>query len=152
MLLAGELVDDDPIYLPKLIHGMRPLGPSRPLFAVLGNHEMYGAPEEFIARIRNTRVHLLVNEGANVRGLWIAGLSDYAARTPALLPYMAAALRAKLKRAPARQHMVIRIAPAGAGAPHREVQVTALTVRFSGIGQPQRITAPAHAIAQYSRG
>jgi hypothetical protein len=32
------------------------------------------------------------------------------------------------------------------------VQVTALTVAFSGIGQPQHITAPAHAIAQYGRG
>jgi hypothetical protein len=95
VLLAGDLVDDDPVYLPKLIDGMRPLDPSRPLFAVLGNHEMYGAPEEFIARIRNTRVHLLVNEGADVRGLWIAGLSDYAARTPALRPDMAAALRAR---------------------------------------------------------
>jgi hypothetical protein len=65
---------------------------------------------------------------------------------------MAAALRAKLKRAPARQHVIIRIAPPGTAAPHREVQATALTVTFSGIGQPQRIAAPAHAIAQYSRG
>ena len=65
---------------------------------------------------------------------------------------LAAALRTKLKRGPASQHWVIRVAPPGAGAPHREVQVTALTVAFSGIGQPQRITAPAHAIAQYGRG
>jgi len=74
---------------------MRPLDTSIPLFAVLGNHEMYGAPEEFIARIRATRVRLLVNEGANVRGLWIAGISDYAARIPSLRPDMAAALRAR---------------------------------------------------------
>jgi hypothetical protein len=32
------------------------------------------------------------------------------------------------------------------------VQVTALTVTFSGIGQPQRITPPAHALRQYGRG
>src|SRR5204863_7214816 len=51
VLLAGALVDDDPLYLPQLIHGMRPLDPSRPLFAVLGNHEMYGAPEVSIARV-----------------------------------------------------------------------------------------------------
>ena len=95
VLLAGDLVDDDPVYLPKLIDGMRPLDTSTPLFAVLGNHEMYGAPEEFIARIRGTRVKLLVNEGANVRGLWIAGISDYAARIPSLRPDMAAALRAR---------------------------------------------------------
>jgi hypothetical protein len=65
---------------------------------------------------------------------------------------VAAALRAKLKRGPAWQHWTIRVAPPGAGAPHHEVQVTALTVAFSGIGQPQHITAPAHAIAQYGRG
>jgi hypothetical protein len=65
---------------------------------------------------------------------------------------MAAKLRAKLKRGPARQHWTVRVAPPGAGAPHREVQVSAVTVAFSGIGQPQRITAPAHAIAQYGRG
>jgi len=65
---------------------------------------------------------------------------------------MAAALRAKLKRGPAWQHWTVRVAPPGAGAPHREVQVSAVTVTFSGIGQPQRITAPAHAIAQYGRG
>jgi hypothetical protein len=65
---------------------------------------------------------------------------------------MAATLHAKLKKAHTRQHMTIRIAPPGAAAPRHEVQVTALTVTFSGIGQPQRITAPAHAIAQYGRG
>src|ERR1041385_5033117 len=95
VILAGDLVDDDPVYVPKLIDGMRPLDPSIPLLAVLGNHEMYGAPEEFIARVRGTRVRLLINEGANVRGLWIAGISDYAAPTPSLRPDMAAALRAR---------------------------------------------------------
>jgi hypothetical protein len=65
---------------------------------------------------------------------------------------IAAALRAKLKRAHSRLHMTVRIAPPGAGAPHHEIQVTALTVTFSGIGQPQQITAPPHAIAQYGRG
>jgi hypothetical protein len=65
---------------------------------------------------------------------------------------IAAKLQAKLKKAPTRQHMTIRIAPPGAGAPRHQVQVTAVTVTFSGIGQPQHITAPAHAIAQYGRG
>jgi hypothetical protein len=65
---------------------------------------------------------------------------------------MAAQLKGKLHRQPGGTRVIIRIAPPGSGAPHREVQVTALTVTFSGIGQPQRITAPAHAIQQYSRG
>jgi len=32
------------------------------------------------------------------------------------------------------------------------VQVNRLTVTFSAIGQPRRITAPAHAIPVYGRG
>jgi uncharacterized protein len=92
VLLAGDHVDDDPYYVPKLIEGMRPLDTAIPAFAVLGNHEMYGAPAEFIARLRGTRVRLLVNEGADVNGLWIAGISDYAAQTPDLRPNMTAAL------------------------------------------------------------
>jgi hypothetical protein len=48
--------------------------------------------------------------------------------------------------------IIIRIAPPGSGASHREVQVTRLTVTFSAIGQPQRITAPAHAIPVYGQG
>ena len=66
--------------------------------------------------------------------------------------FMAGQLRAKLKEAPGHQHMIIRVAPHGSAAPHREVAVTALTVTFSGIGQPQRITPPRHAIQQYGRG
>jgi len=65
---------------------------------------------------------------------------------------MAAKLKGKLHTQPGGTRVIIRVAPPGSGAPHREVQVTALTVTFSGIGQPQRIIAPAHAIAQYGRG
>jgi predicted MPP superfamily phosphohydrolase len=95
VLLAGDHIDDDPIFVPRLIDGMRPLDTSIPLLAVLGNHEMYGAPAEFIARVRATRIRLLVNEGIDIDGLWFAGISDYAAQTPALRPDMGAALRAR---------------------------------------------------------
>jgi hypothetical protein len=65
---------------------------------------------------------------------------------------IAAALKGKLKKSPSKQPMTVRIAPPGSAPPRHEVQVTALTVTFSGIGQPQRITAPAHAIQQYGQG
>jgi len=65
---------------------------------------------------------------------------------------MAAKLKARLHAAPGGRRIVIRVAPPGSGAPHREVQVNRLTVTFSAIGQPQRITAPAHAIPVYGRG
>ena len=65
---------------------------------------------------------------------------------------IAAKLKGKLHRAPRAPRIIIRIAPPGTGASHREVQVTRLTVTFSAIGQPQRITAPAHAIPVYGQG
>lgn len=97
VLLDGDLIDDDPAFIPKLLGGVQWLRSSTPLLAVLGNHEMYGAPLEVIAQLRRSRIHLLVNEGCPVSGgrLWIAGLSDYAARTPALEPNFDAALRGR---------------------------------------------------------
>ena len=53
---------------------------------------MYGDPVEMIERLRGSRVRLLVNEGVPMRGLWLAGLSDYAATSPALRPNIDAAL------------------------------------------------------------
>jgi predicted MPP superfamily phosphohydrolase len=91
VVIAGDLVDDDPYFVPKLLAGTQPLSPSRPLVAVLGNHEMYGDPYGVIAALRNSRIRLLVNEGANVRGVWLAGVSDYAG-SRALAPDLNAAL------------------------------------------------------------
>ena len=65
---------------------------------------------------------------------------------------MAAKMRAKLYRARGEGRIIVRVAPPGSGSPHREVQVTTLTVTFSGVGQPQRITAPRHSIPVYSQG
>lgn len=90
--LAGDLVDDDPVFAPKLLAGVASVGPDVPVVGVLGNHEMYGDPVEMIGRLRGSRVHLLVNDGLAMRGLWLAGLSDYAATKPALRPNIDAAL------------------------------------------------------------
>ncbi len=92
VILAGDLVDDDPYFVPKLLDGTRSLPDATPLFAVLGNHEMYGSPYEVIGRLYSSRIHLLVNDGTALRGLWIAGLSDYAASAKELRPDLAAAL------------------------------------------------------------
>jgi uncharacterized protein len=93
VIAAGDLIDDDPYFVPKLLRGASALDASIPLIGVLGNHEMYGAPFEVIGRLRGSRIHLLVNEGVPLRGLWIAGLSDFAAREPRLEPSLDAALK-----------------------------------------------------------
>jgi predicted MPP superfamily phosphohydrolase len=92
VVLAGDLVDDDPYFAPKLLEATRFLDPHTPLLAVLGNHEMYGDPERAIAALRGSRIHLLVNEGVAFRSLWIAGISDYAAQRRDLAPDMGKAL------------------------------------------------------------
>jgi predicted MPP superfamily phosphohydrolase len=94
VILAGDLIDDDPWFVPKLLDGTRALTASTPLIAVLGNHEMYGGPRDVIAKLRGSRIRLLVNEGYAFRDLWIAGLSDYAG-SDGLKPDFAKALAAK---------------------------------------------------------
>ena len=86
VVLAGDMIDDDPFFTTKLVEGANTLPESIPLVAVLGNHEMYGSPREVIDRLRGGRIHLLVNEGIPLRQLWIAGISDYAGTTSALKP------------------------------------------------------------------
>jgi hypothetical protein len=93
VILAGDLIDDDPYFTPKLLRGAAALDRSIPLLAVLGNHEMYGAPFEVIGKLRGSRIRLLVNEGVALHGLWIAGVSDFAARDPRLEPDFDRALR-----------------------------------------------------------
>jgi len=98
ILLAGDLIDDDPYFTPKLIASTKVVPPSIPILATLGNHETYGAPFEHIAKMRGSRIRLLVNEGFALGNIWIAGLSDYAAQqrdVPQLVPNLDAALRGK---------------------------------------------------------
>lgn len=99
VLLAGDLIDDDPHFVGKLLDGTRALPPSIPLLAVPGNHEMYGDPFRVIEQMRGSRIRLLVNEGVAFGPLWIAGVSDDAARQMpelrALVPDVAKALAAK---------------------------------------------------------
>jgi predicted MPP superfamily phosphohydrolase len=96
LLIAGDLIDDDPHFVPKLLAGTRVLAPEIPIFAVLGNHEMYGDPRAVIQGLRGSRIRLLVNEGVPLRGLWIAGVSD-----PAAGPPLAPDLRKALSGRPA---------------------------------------------------
>jgi len=95
ILLAGDNVDDDPVFTTKLLNATHVLDARMPLISVLGNHEMYGDPFDAIRRLRGSRIQLLVNEGTSIRNVWIAGISDFAARTPRLAPDVDAALRAK---------------------------------------------------------
>ncbi|MBV9497071.1 MAG: metallophosphoesterase [Acidobacteria bacterium] len=95
VLILGDMVDDDPYFVPKLLRGIDTLPPSLPVFAVLGNHEMYGGPREVIAGLQGSRVKLLVNEGAPLGKLWLTGVSDYAGRDQGLAPNFAAALQKK---------------------------------------------------------
>lgn len=80
-LITGDLIDDDPHWVPKLDEGLAAI--ASPTYAVLGNHEIYGDPAAVIARMKQTRIQLLVNEGRRIgkgtSGLWLAGLSDFAA-------------------------------------------------------------------------
>lgn len=98
--ISGDMIDDDPFWVPKLLDGFRTI--EAPILGVLGNHEIYGDPEEVIARMKGSNIRLLVNEGYRLdRGgatLWIAGISDYAAaqrNRTTLVPDLDRALRGR---------------------------------------------------------
>jgi uncharacterized protein len=85
IVAAGDLIDDDPFYVPKFLRAFEQIPPELPIYAVLGNHEIYVNPMDVVRRFRaQQRVQLLVNEGTTFRRgdgtLWLAGISDYAAR------------------------------------------------------------------------
>jgi predicted MPP superfamily phosphohydrolase len=96
VLILGDLIDDDPHFVPKLLTGTRSLGSSIPVYGVLGNHEMYGDPLRVIEELKDSRIELLVNRGVRLGPLWLAGMSDRGAnqwgRYPALMPDLARAL------------------------------------------------------------
>ncbi len=127
IVLAGDSIDDDPYFESKLLDGVGIVPHDMPVVAVLGNHEMYGDPHEAIAKLRASRVHLLLNEGMAIgqaphprsadplpasgardslrrrpgEGLvWLAGISDYAARLAELRPNMEAAIAGRGARFP----------------------------------------------------
>lgn len=81
--ITGDMIDDDPYFVPKFLRGLEPIAEEMSIFAVLGNHEIYGDPLGVIRALEGTRVRLLVNSGAAIHkgdsSIWIAGVSDYAA-------------------------------------------------------------------------
>lgn len=99
VMIAGDMVDDDPHFVPKLLDGTGTLPASIPILAVLGNHEIYGNPRAIIDRLRGSRIRLLMNEGFAFRDLWVAGVGDRAAKqmpdTAQYAPDLAKALAAK---------------------------------------------------------
>jgi len=102
VLLLGDLIDDDPFFIGKLLSGIGTIDPSIPVFGVLGNHEIYGDPNQVIDRLKGSRIDLLVNRGLPIRrgtaSMWLAGISDYAAgrrQFPELVPDLDAALRGR---------------------------------------------------------
>ncbi len=84
VLVAGDFVDDASYFVPKFVEGMSGIASGVPILAVLGNHEIYGDPEQVVAKLRaQSRVSLLLNETWNTQrggdSLSIAGISDQAA-------------------------------------------------------------------------
>jgi predicted MPP superfamily phosphohydrolase len=103
ILVAGDFIDDDPYFVPKFLRAFAAAPAELPVYAVLGNHEIYVNPGGVVAEMRRqSRVRLLVNEGVPLaRGgsaLWLAGISDYAASenyAREFRPDVSAALRGK---------------------------------------------------------
>ena len=107
VLILGDLIDDDPYFVPKLLAGTRSLGESIPLLAVLGNHEMYGNPDVVMRKLDGSRIELLVNRGKTLKSLWLAGLSDRAAGQMNRFDYLKPDLDAAMHARPATAFPIV---------------------------------------------
>ncbi|HVM32341.1 MAG TPA: metallophosphoesterase [bacterium] len=108
LVIAGDITDDNAFYIPKFLKCLSQVPSPIPRVAILGNHDLYGGGHETIQAVRQSALRILVNEGFALRrgkaSLWVAGLSDYAARRHArfsdLAPDLHKTLRGKPKGAP----------------------------------------------------
>lgn len=102
VIACGDLIDDDPVFVPKFLAGLSPIRPETPVIGVLGNHEIYGDPAAVRRALDGSRVDLLFNEGRGILEgdaiLWLAGVSDYAGRDE-YAPDLDAALRGRPEEA-----------------------------------------------------
>jgi predicted MPP superfamily phosphohydrolase len=85
VVIAGDMVDDDPRFVGKLARGLRGFEAPDGAYAVLGNHEIYaGAVFELVARREELPFRLLINEAARVErpggSIALLGLGEPAAR------------------------------------------------------------------------
>jgi hypothetical protein len=60
--------------------------------------------------------------------------------------------RASARKSRGHQHVTVRVDPSLPATIRHYVQVTSVTTTFTGIGMPQVITAPRHAVPIYSQG
>lgn len=97
VVIAGDLVDDAPQFVPKVARGLRDLRAPDGVYAVLGNHEMYARAADSLVGRTDLPFRLLVNEAVRIErpgtSLAIVGLGEAHAYRPELLPDWDAALR-----------------------------------------------------------
>lgn len=105
LAISGDITDDNAYYIKKFIQGMKEIHPHIPVVVILGNHDIYGDPHEIVHRLRDSHIKTLVNQGYGVhrggKSIWVAGLSDYAAkrldRDKDLMPHFGKSLHGKPK-------------------------------------------------------
>ncbi|MBI4410803.1 MAG: metallophosphoesterase [Gemmatimonadetes bacterium] len=80
VVLAGDLVDDDPGLITPLARGLRHLRARDGVYAMLGNHEIYGGAAAELVRRDDLPFRLLINDAARIeRGsaaLALVGLGE----------------------------------------------------------------------------
>lgn len=92
ILLAGDLTDGEVAELAQDVAPLADLRASDGVFAVMGNHEFYFAPDQWLAHYPTLGLTVLANESTTVRGLTLAGISDPAGGATGRGPDLDAAL------------------------------------------------------------
>ncbi|MET0965012.1 MAG: metallophosphoesterase [Nakamurella sp.] len=101
VLLIGDLTDGTVAELGEDLRPLADLRAAEGVFFVTGNHEFYFDPDGWLDFIPQLGISVLANQGAPVRGLWLAGVHDIAGRPSGRGPDMDAALAGRAADQPA---------------------------------------------------
>ncbi len=85
IVITGDLIDGDPRSIQHVTDMLSQLKAKHGVYYVVGNHEYYWGIEDVLTGLRNTGMHLLLNENKIIQigetKLLISGITDPAART-----------------------------------------------------------------------
>jgi uncharacterized protein len=67
IVIAGDIVDDDPLFIPRMVRGLHGLTAPDGVYAALGNHEIYQNAAAALVQRNDLPFRLLINEAVTIR-------------------------------------------------------------------------------------
>jgi hypothetical protein len=81
VVLVGDVIDDTPTFMEEQLDELAKLSPSKGVYAILGNHEIYRGHILSTMKFRSLGFNMLINSGVSFPeyGVYLAGIPDFGA-------------------------------------------------------------------------